>query len=124
MTTTQEPLVDILPKRKGGRQTLRWLPTPEDFPAEGRALPQAGFVTLSSARDETTYCVTESAETHGRCVLLRKVSGRGTDKDRDSYLVICDRDGTHGRCECAGWKRHGTCKHVDCIETLIANRWL
>ncbi len=115
---------DLLPKRGGKSISLHWFPTPRDFPAPGETLPQAGFVVLTSGRDRTTYAVTESPESHGRCVCLSKSRGKGTDKSRAAYVVVCDHDGTHGRCECEGWRRYGYCKHLDTVQTLIMNRWL
>jgi hypothetical protein len=123
-TTTAERYFEVLPVRAGRRVALEWLPTPRDLPAADETLPQAGFVVLTGSRDRTSYAVTESGERYGRCFTLSKSGGKGTDARREAYVIVCDNDGTHGRCECEGFRARGTCRHVDCVESLIYNKWL
>lgn len=116
--------IDVLPIRGGKRIALEWFPHTEDAPTGGRALPLAGYVRLTSDRDRTSYAVTECPDEHGRSVVFSKVGGKGTDRKREWYVLRCDRDGTHAKCDCEGHTRHGHCKHADSLETLVANRWL
>lgn len=110
--------IDVLPVRGGKRQALEWLAHSSDF-EHGE-----GFAIITSDRDRTAYAVSAAPDTSGLCFLFTKVGGKGTDKTRESYLIVCDRDGTHGRCECKGWTKWGWCKHADTVESLVTNRWV
>lgn len=118
-TETPAKFIDVLPIRGGKRQSLEWLPHAEDF-EHGE-----GFVILTSDRDRTSFAV---AQYPGDSPLLgfvfTKVSGKGTDKDRESYVLTCTRNGNEAKCDCRGHVRHGHCRHSDCLETLFLNRWL
>ncbi len=116
--------LDVLPVRGGRRIALEWTPFDSDGPEPGGNLPLVGHVVLTGARDRTTYRVTECPDEHGRSVVMTKVEGKGTDARREWYILRCDRDGTHGRCDCQGFVKWANCKHADTLETLVANEWL
>ena len=129
--TANKPVrfLDVLPVRGGKRQSLEWMPhdTPPD---DGAALPQAGFVVLTSDRDRTAYAVTEYPVSWGRGFVLTKIGGKGTDKTRECYDVQCsnaprDEKGEYDdKCDCRGAVTHGSCRHQDAVRTLLINRWL
>ena len=111
--------IDVLPVRGGKRQSLEWIPHSEE------AEHGEGFVVLTSDKDRTSYAV---AQTHGEPYMLgfvfSKVSSTGTDAKRPAYLLTCTRSGSEPKCDCAGFARHGHCRHADSLQTLFANRWL
>lgn len=117
-------LTDLLPADKAGRKTVRWTPADGDVLLDG--LPLAGTLAVEGKRkgDEAEYLVTEFPTTWGRGFQLQKVSG-GTDAEAEGYSVLCSKDGPQAdSCECRGSLRHGHCKHVAAVRTLIANGWL
>lgn len=131
-TTTERPAtfdpakpgVDVLPERNGERMALTWYAAADDHG------PQAGFVKIEGKRDSTVYCVTEFPASWGRGFFLSKFVSQpgtraGTDKDAESYSVLCSKDGPEkDSCECRGASRWGHCKHRDAIRSLLANGWL
>jgi hypothetical protein len=76
---------------------------------------QAGVVRLTVGKDHADYLVRRLASDFGDAYRLDKV---GVFGDTSSYDVnLCDAGRT---CECAGFLRHGHCKHVDGLAALIA----
>jgi hypothetical protein len=111
--------LDVLPVRGNKRQALEWCPHSEDF-EHGE-----GFVTLTSDRDQTRYAVTAwNGVGPLLAFVFTKVGGKGTDKDRESYLLTCCRSGSDAKCDCRGHSKHGHCRHSDALETLFLNKWL
>jgi hypothetical protein len=81
----------------------------------------AGKLTVTQGRDTkdvATYRVVEFKNALGRAFRLVKVAG-GSDRETTNYDVLIDPHG-HDSCECRGFLRHGHCKHVDAIRSMIA----
>jgi hypothetical protein len=80
-----------------------------------------GTLTLTQGRntkDIATYRLVEFRNALGRAFRLAKIAG-GTDAEADNYDVLIDPAG-HDSCECRGFLRHGHCKHVSAVRSLLA----
>lgn len=111
---------EVLPERKASKKSaIRW------EPIECPECPQtAGVLSIDTDHASARYVVSEfPTGWDGRGFLLAKLTG-GTDTTRESYSCFVARNGQDEQCECKGFTRHGTCKHVDAVRALIGNGWL
>jgi len=82
-------------------------------------LQEAGrALVLRVGQTVSRYRLTAIAAAFGLGYRLDKLSG-GTDDEADHYHVnLSPADGCH-TCECKGWLRWQTCKHVDSLNALL-----
>jgi hypothetical protein len=89
-------------------------------------VPGAGVVEIQQRRASTKYAIAELLtgwDGHG-FRFFKVEAESGTDKTEDAYDVFCARNGQDTRCDCKGFERWGSCKHLWTVQVLIENDWL
>lgn len=87
-----------------------------------RFTPCDGALAIDTARVTVHYRVREfPVGFEGRGFRFEKLAAEGDDESQ-AYDVYCGKP--HDMCECKGWLRWHTCKHLDAIHALIDNGWL
>jgi hypothetical protein len=106
-------LTELLPPTKSSRHNvLRFARN-----AVGQRL-----IEITTGRDTTQYAVVPlDTDFDGRAFRLWKIDP-GTDPEASHYDVHCAPGGSS--CECRGFLRHDTCRHVSACLALIENRWI
>jgi hypothetical protein len=69
---------------------------------------------LALGKETHHYYLSELAADFGRAFRVEKFLSQGGE----SYDVLLDD--AYGHCECLGFLRHGHCKHLDGLRTLLA----
>jgi hypothetical protein len=111
---------EILPPSKSSPHAgLDW--TPGDHPG-------CGELHIKTARCHCRYRVTETATdpryADGRAWRLEKLSAGSDCEASDYFVFVSRRHPSADSCECRGFLRWGSCKHIASIRALLENGWL
>src|SRR5262245_18201681 len=112
------PFCDKLAESKSSRHN-RVLFIPSETTAA------AGLLAIVTGRAVTEYALAEfDTDWPGLALHLAKITP-GTDREAESYSVFCHAgDPARDTCDCRGFERWRTCKHVNAIRAVIANGWI
>ncbi len=110
MTTFTELLEPTKSEKHG---CLMFMPAIADFGMK------TGTLMISGSRSYAVYDVEEFPVDHGRGFMLFKKTP-GTDITEDRYACFLGSDDV-GRCECKGFTRYGSCKHLQSLFALVQN---
>ena len=92
-------------------------PQPQPRLARLMQLGTSRVLGITQGRDTTFYTLTDLDPGFGQAAFRLSKADRG-DGPGEQYDVLID--GARSTCECMGFCRHGHCKHVEAVESLIA----
>lgn len=105
--------VQLPPSKSEPDRWCEWTPCPD--PTQ----PQDGTLTVGCGKCRCVYLVSETCPPGPwlRGFLAFKADQPADPDARDAYEVFLGR-GTAAHCNCTGFGRWGTCKHVDALRVL------